>query len=134
MEIGDRVRRRLETEPLIWMTTVRVDGTPQSSLVWFLWEGNQILVYSRRSSRVRNLTENPRVALNFNSNDSGGAVATFTGTAEIDETRSPVPENPDYLEKYAADITRIGHTPSSFAEAYPVPVVVTLETIRAWGN
>lgn len=116
------------------MTTVRPDGTPQSSLVWFLWDGERFLIYSRRSSRVRNLAHNPRVALNFNSNGRGGAVVTFTGTAVVDDTRPPVAENRDYLEKYASAIARIGHTPASFTDAYPVPLVVTPATLRAWGN
>lgn len=93
-----------------------------------------MLVYSRRSSRIRNLEDHPMVALNFNSNTGGGAVATFTGTARVDVTQPPVPEHGEYLRKYRNDIARIGHTPESFAEAYPVPVVVTLATVRAWGN
>lgn len=134
MELSERVRGRLRSERLIWLTTVRADGTPQSSLVWFLWDGDGMLIYSRRSSRVRNLLGNASVALNFNSNAAGGAVATFTGTARIDDSHPRVTENVAYLEKYRDDIRRIGHTPESFAEAYPVPVVVALATVRAWGN
>lgn len=134
MDFSAPVQRRLETETLIWMTTVRSDGTPQSSLVWFLWDGERLLIYSRQSSRIRNVADNPNVALNFNSNAQGGAVVTITGIAVVDESQPPVTENENYLEKYGSDITRIGHTPSSFADAYPIPMIVTLATVRAWGN
>ncbi len=134
VEIDSSVLRRLEDEKLMWLTTVTSDGTPQSSLVWFLWEGGSVLVYSRESSRVRNLTTADRVAFNFNSNERGGAVATFTGAARIDRTVASAAENPAYVEKYEVEISRIGHTPESFSEAYPVPIVIELESVRAWGN
>ena len=134
MELDSGVKRRLEEEAHTWMTTVRPDGTPQSSLVWFLWDGEEMLIYSRESSRVRNLEENPRVSLNFNSNDRGGAVATFTADAAIDRTRAPAFQNEAYVAKYAAHIPRIGKTPESFSEAYPVPIVARLRSMRAWGN
>jgi hypothetical protein len=32
---GARVARRLQEERIIWLTTVRSNGTPQRSPVWF---------------------------------------------------------------------------------------------------
>ena len=46
-ELGARVARRLEQELIIWLTTVRVDGTPQPSPVWFLWADQSLLIYSQ---------------------------------------------------------------------------------------
>ena len=37
-EAGGRAERRLREEQIIWMTTVRSDGQPQSVPVWFFWE------------------------------------------------------------------------------------------------
>jgi Pyridoxamine 5'-phosphate oxidase len=39
--------RRLRTEPIVWLTTVRADGRPQSSPVWFLWDGDGYLARYR---------------------------------------------------------------------------------------
>ena len=44
-DFGARVARRLQNEQVIWITTVRVDGTPQPTPVWFIWDGETILIY-----------------------------------------------------------------------------------------
>ena len=44
---GARAEQRLHDERLAWLTTVRRDGTPQPTLVWYLWEGDGFLLYSR---------------------------------------------------------------------------------------
>jgi PPOX class probable F420-dependent enzyme len=68
-EAGGRVERRLREEQIIWMTTVRSDGQPQSVPVWFFWDGEKFLVYSQPGrQKLRNIERNPRVDLNLNSN------------------------------------------------------------------
>ena len=55
----------------------------------------------------------------------------LSGTAAIDASAGPAPTVPAaYLEKYRADIERIGHTPESFAESYPLPVRISLTRLR----
>ena len=49
-DFGLRVRGELETEQIVWLTTVRSDGTPRPSPVWFLWTGGDVLVLGRRPS------------------------------------------------------------------------------------
>ncbi|MEJ7631695.1 MAG: hypothetical protein WKF28_04260 [Rubrobacteraceae bacterium] len=41
-----RVGRRLREEKVAWLMTVRRDGQRQSVSVWFLWDGETMLVYS----------------------------------------------------------------------------------------
>ena len=72
-EFGARVARRLESEHVAWLTTVRADGQPQPSPVWFLWDGDSILIYSRPNQpKLRNIAGNPKVSLSFNSDGDGG--------------------------------------------------------------
>jgi hypothetical protein len=40
---------RLQAEPVIWLTTVASSGQPQSTPVWFLWEGGRFLIYGAAS-------------------------------------------------------------------------------------
>jgi PPOX class probable F420-dependent enzyme len=46
-EAGVRAESRLREEMIIWLTTVRSGGQPQSVPVWFLWEGETFLIYSQ---------------------------------------------------------------------------------------
>jgi PPOX class probable F420-dependent enzyme len=127
---GRRVVERLESEQVIWLTTVSADGTPQPSPVWFLWDGQQVLMYSMpKAPKLRHIQTNPKVALNFDS-DEGGDVVILTGEARIAETEPPANNMPDYAQKYAQGITDIGLNPDSFAQAYSVAVRITPTRLR----
>jgi PPOX class probable F420-dependent enzyme len=81
-ELDDRAQARLETDLNGWLTTVRADGQPQSSLVWFLWDDGVIWIRSQvQTPKVRNLGNAGPVAFNLNSNDVGGDVVTLEGRA-----------------------------------------------------
>lgn len=127
-EIADRLDRTL----IAWLTTVSPDGQPQSSPVWFLRDGEQIVVYSLANApRVRNVRANPRVAFNLNSDDGGGDVITIEGTATL-EDGPPSPSLPAYQAKYLPLIIDYGWTPESFARDYPQRLVVTPTRIRSY--
>ncbi len=119
---GWRVRRRLETEIVGWMTTVNADGTPRPSPVWFWWDGLSLLIYSKDgTARTRNLARSPAASFNFDGNGTGGDIVVLEGTAFISED-PPSTEIPEYQEKYRADIERLGMTPGTFAIGYPIPI------------
>jgi PPOX class probable F420-dependent enzyme len=132
-EFGARVARRLEQELIIWLTTVRVDGTPQPSPVWFLWADQSLLIYSQpNKQKLRNIAQNPKVALNFNSNASGGDIAVIAGTARIDPQAPPADRIKAYLAKYRQKIADLGSTPEAFAQSYSVAVRVTPTGLRGF--
>jgi PPOX class probable F420-dependent enzyme len=130
-EFGARVVRRLQDEIIIWLTTVAADGTPAPRPVWFLWTGTEFLIYSQpRTAKLRHLGRDPRVALHFNSDDQGGNIVVFTGTARVDAAAPPADREAAYLAKYRTHIQQIGMTPESFARAYAVAIRVTPEALR----
>ncbi|HZY58051.1 MAG TPA: TIGR03667 family PPOX class F420-dependent oxidoreductase [Rubrobacteraceae bacterium] len=132
-ESGARADRRLQDEEIIWLTTVRRDGQPQSVPVWFLWDGGTFLVYSQPGrQKLRNISRNPRVALNLNSNTRGGDVVRVEGMTEIVEDAPPATEVGEYVEKYRAAIARIGFDPNGFARAYSVALRVTPTRWQVW--
>src|SRR4029453_7250355 len=45
-DFGARVAKRLEEEGIVWLTTTSADGTPQPNPVWFLWNGDNVLIFS----------------------------------------------------------------------------------------
>lgn len=123
---------RLENERAGWLTTVAPDGTPQSTPVWFIWDDEELYMYSRRSPRVRNVRQNPRVSFNLDGNRQGGKVVLMEGTAVIDEEAPPTHENTQYLEKYGPVMDERGWSPEWFAENYPVFIRIQPTRFRYW--
>lgn len=130
-EFGARVLQRLQQEEVIWLTTVRADGVAQPSPVWFWWDGETMLIYSQPATpKLRNIAANARVALNFNSNETGGDIVIFSGTATIEEQPTPVTDVPEYLAKYRPAIVRMGADPQQFMQAYSVAIRVMPAHVR----
>lgn len=87
-EFGQRIARRLAEELIIWLVTTGKDGTPQPSPVWFVWDGETVLIFSKPDApKVRNIQACSRVALHFNSDARGWDVVVFTSTAALDPRR-----------------------------------------------
>jgi PPOX class probable F420-dependent enzyme len=99
--------------------------------VWFLWEGDSFLIYSRpETAKLRNIERNPRVALHLDGNGRGGDVVVITGEASLSRSDPSADGVPAYAEKYAGAIERNGWTPRSFAEDYSVPIRVSFGSLR----
>jgi PPOX class probable F420-dependent enzyme len=121
---GAKAQALINDAYVLWLTTVRPNGQPQSSPVWFVIDDDEFLVYSLDdTARTANLSENPRVSLNLDSN-AGADVVVVEGTARIVGGPSSL-DHAEYQAKYHDGIHRIGHTPESFAERYPVPIRIT---------
>lgn len=129
---GQRVRRRLREEQVIWITTVSADGTPQPNPVGFLFQDDgSILVYSDATAhRIRHVAERPRVALHFDSDGNGGDVVVFTGTAHRADEVPPAHENPAWLAKYGDSAARLFGSMTSFSERFSVPTRVEIRRTR----
>jgi PPOX class probable F420-dependent enzyme len=130
-EFGACVARRLRDEEHMWLTTVRADGLPQPSLIWFLWENETFLIYSQQNKqKLRNIAQNPRVALNFNSDEQGGNMIIISGQARVVTDVPPVDQHTAYLDKYRAGIKRIGMVPDGFARSYSAAIRVVPTSVR----
>ncbi|HEY1487245.1 MAG TPA: TIGR03667 family PPOX class F420-dependent oxidoreductase [Micromonosporaceae bacterium] len=130
---GARVAERLRTEPVIWLTTVAADGTPQPNPVWFIADGPRILVYNRTNAvRLRHIQRNPRVALHFNATANGGDVVVLVGTATIRDDQPPCYEVPAYVAKYGKRAAEISGTVEAFAAEYAVAVRIDVDRVRGF--
>jgi PPOX class probable F420-dependent enzyme len=128
-EFGARVAAHLRDEIVVWMTTVTPSGGPLPSVVWFHWDGgDDVIMFSQPGARQRNIEANPRVALNFAGNGSGGDVVVLSGRASFEAP--PAERLEAYREKYAADMKRLGLTPEQFAERYSVQIRIQLTRLR----
>lgn len=132
-EFGRRAVQLLESEKLIWLTTVDPSGRPQPNPVWFVWDGSTVLMYSHRTAaRNRNISLNPKVALHFNSDRWGEKVVIISGEARISTGEPPVTECKPYVNKYGEAIPSLGMDVAKYAELYSVPVRITPERVRGF--
>lgn len=132
-EASAAVAKRLQTESIAWITTVTPGGQPQASPVWFLWDGGKFLVYTRpRSRKVRNIRANPMVSLHLNSDEHGGRIVTFEGSARIAEAQPAGQEDSAYLAKYREGIAGIGITPEQLAAEYSTALLITPTRVRVY--
>lgn len=131
-EYGRRVLRRLANDEIIWLTTTSRDGTPQPRPLWFYWNGETILMFSRPDGyKVRHIQERPRVALHLNSTPQGRDIVVILGTAAIESGASEA-EKADYLEKYREGIKRINLTRESMTEIFSTAIRVWPEKVRGF--
>lgn len=134
-DFGRHVIRRLNDEPLIWMTTIgRRSNAPVPSLVWFLWDGSQVLVVSQPNKpKLYNVDANPRVALNLEAARGGDDVAVISGTAVYDHTGLTGGERESYAVKYADGIARLGFaSPPAFLDTFSELIRITPERVRGF--
>jgi PPOX class probable F420-dependent enzyme len=125
------VRERLDDAVVVWLTTVTPTGQPQSSPVWFIVQGDELLVYSKaHTPRLRNIGSNPRVAVNLDSAHDGDDYVTIEAEARVDPEALPAPKVPEYLAKYRRRIESFGWTPEGFARDYPVALRLKPTRIR----
>jgi PPOX class probable F420-dependent enzyme len=130
-EFGRRVLNRLQTDRIIWLTTVRVDLTPQPTPVWFLWDGEAFLIFSRRErQKLRNISRHPKVALNFDGDSQGSDIVIFWGVASLDPDGPGEAERAAYIDKYREGLSGLQLTPEQFFDTYAVTIRVRPTNLR----
>ena len=133
MNFAPNVEERLRSEPIMWMTTVTPGGQPQPSPVWFWWDGDEILMFSKdNTARLTNIAAHPNVSLNLDGDGRGGAIVVIEGVARIERDHPAAQVIPEYIEKYQAFLDSHEWTAAGFSTDYPVPIKITPTHLRAW--
>jgi PPOX class probable F420-dependent enzyme len=131
--VKDWAEERLRDHVAIWLTTVSPEGQPQSTPVWFLWDGSTFLMYSRPDTpKLANIARNPKVSLHLDGENEGAHVVTVEATAEVVEGQPPADQVAEYVEKYRGPIANLGWTPESFASDYSVALRITPTRSQVW--
>ena len=131
-EISPELVERINQTYFVWFTTVRADGMPQPTPVWFVWENGTFLIYSMPDAqKVRNIRANPKVALSASADEEADQFFVIMGEAAIDRQTPPVNQHPAYFAKYEQGIRDIGMTPESMAQTFSLPIRVAPIQVRA---
>ena len=89
VEFTQEVSSRLQSDHYGWLTTVAKSGQPVPQLVWFYFDGTDVVVYSMpNAAKVRHISNHPRVSLNLDSDGNGGGIIVVGGEATVDATDS----------------------------------------------
>src|ERR1700760_1752858 len=81
---GTGISDRLDSAPIIWLTTVSADGRPHSVPVWFHWADPVVTVFSRTdTAKVRRLRLNPAVSMCLDTAAHGTDVVIGEGEATL---------------------------------------------------
>jgi PPOX class probable F420-dependent enzyme len=125
--LGEVVHRRLREDPVVWLTTIGAGGTPQPNPVWFLWDGETILVYSTPAAhRLLHVRERPHVALHLDGS-GGRGVVIVTGRAVLVPDEPPADRMPAFMAKYGG---LMAMTPAQWAAAFSVALRVGQLRVR----
>jgi PPOX class probable F420-dependent enzyme len=129
--VGQRILERLQSEQIIWFTTVTASGKPQPRPVWFIWDGASIIIYTEQYSwKVAHIEANPHVSLNFNSDEYGSDIHVLLGEACIDNSAPLVKDNLPYISKYMVGISAINMDIESFSKRFDTALRVQVNRTR----
>lgn len=131
VHISPDLQAQLDAAEYVWLTTVRDDGQPQPTPVWFIQENDTFLIYSSpNAQKVRNIQANPKVALNYNPEPDAENFIVIMGDAVIDEDAPSPIHNGAFFKKYEKGIETIGMTPDSYEQTFSLAIRVTPTRVR----
>jgi len=120
------IDERLRSDIMIWLNSVRPDSRPHSVAVWFLWDGESFLIFSKpNNQKLRNIQQNLNVVLALDDTKGGSDVIAIEGKAELLPQKTLEIMDQLYIEKYANHIKNLGWVPESMAAEYSEVIRIT---------
>lgn len=127
-----RLDRFLASEPVVWISSVRPDGAPHLVPIWFTWDGESLLVFSKPyAQKVHNLRSNPTVMLALGDPAADFDVVLVEAHAELD----PVPARSlpaAHFAKYGERMATLGLSAETFLETYSQVIRITPRRPLGW--
>lgn len=85
MRLGTSADAFLRQRPTATLSTIRRDGSPQSSVVWYLWNGDEFVISTiHTTAKWQNLRRDPRCSLCIEDPETGQMVVAY-GEARLDD-------------------------------------------------
>ncbi|MGV0786968.1 TIGR03667 family PPOX class F420-dependent oxidoreductase [Mycolicibacterium sp. XJ2] len=120
---------RLSSDKHGWLTTVAKSGQPVPRLVWFYFDGTDVLVYTEPSAaKVRHIRAHPRVSLNLDSDGNGSGIIVVGGPATVDAEGANPLQDERYRTKYAELAASLGFS-DEFLAAYDTRLRISVDKV-----
>jgi PPOX class probable F420-dependent enzyme len=124
----------LRSDPVVWLSSVQPDGRPHLVPVWFHWDGEQIVAFSKPHARkVGNLRDQPSVMLAVGTPGPEFEVELIEATAELPDEPAERVMPDGFGAKYRDLLHRAGLTVQRFAEVYSQPIVLRPTRFLGYG-
>ncbi len=128
-ELTQEVSDRLESDRYGWLTTVAKSGQPVPRLVWFYFDGEEVIIYSEpNAAKVAHIKARPRVSLNLDSDGNGGGVVAVGGEARVDEVDADPLADQQYNAKYGEYAASLGFS-KEFLAAYNTRLKISIDKV-----
>jgi len=125
----------LRRDPVVWLSSVQPDGRPHLVPVWFHWDGEQIVAFSKPHARkVGNLRDQPHVMLAVGTPGPDFEVELIEATAELPSSLSADVLPAGFGAKYRDLLRRAGLTVQRFTEVYSQPIVLRPTRYLGYGG
>jgi PPOX class probable F420-dependent enzyme len=129
VEFTKEAIQRLQSDNFGWLTTVAKSGQPVPRLVWFYFDGKDVIVYSEPdAAKVRHIRNHPRVSLNLDSDGNGSGVIAVGGEATIDAENADPLKDERYRAKYGELAASLGFS-DDFLSAYNLRLRITVDKV-----
>ncbi|HEX5827864.1 MAG TPA: pyridoxamine 5'-phosphate oxidase family protein, partial [Candidatus Limnocylindrales bacterium] len=126
-----RVLPMLADERVVWLSTVRPDGTPHLCPTWFWWDGSALVVFSKPDAvKARNLRANPRLMLAVGDADADFSVGLIEADAVLEPGVARVPDA--FFEKYRHELAAGRLDEATFRATYTLSIRVVPSRFLAW--
>lgn len=128
-EFTPEVSDRLNADLYGWLTTVAKSGQPVPKLVWFYFDGSDVIVYSEpNAAKVRHIGNHPRVSLNLDSDGNGAGIVVVGGTATVDAQDANPLDDERYRTKYGDLAAQFGFS-DEFLAAYNTRLRISVDKV-----
>ena len=125
----------LRDDPVVWLSSIQADGRPHLVPVWFHWDGERIVAFSKpRARKVDNLRDEPRVMLAVGTPGPDFEVELIEATAELPDASAADLMPAGFGAKYRELLRRANLTEQRFAEVYSQPIVLRPTRFLGYGG
>jgi PPOX class probable F420-dependent enzyme len=130
-----RLESALRNDPVVWLSSVQQNGRPHVVPVWFHWDGERIVAFSKPHARkIENLRGKPAVMLAVGTPGPDFEVELIEATAELPDAPAASLIPTGFGAKYRDLLHRAGLTVQRFAEVYSQPIVLRPTRFLGYGG
>jgi len=130
-----QVEAALRDDPVVWLSSVQADGRPHLVPVWFHWDGERIVAFSKPHARkVDNLRGQPQVMLAVGTPGPDFEVELIEATAELPDASAESIIPAGFGAKYRELLHRAGLTVQRYAQVYSQPIVLRPTRFLGYGG